>query len=153
MGGMFDRSSAGSPDPLSAGAGNGLTTAELISRILQLELQGEQDEARILELEGAAAFDRADRVALRAQGNIDQHLIAELEAQAVIDRTQIANLEVALATARRIGAALGVIMAAYKVTEEQAFATLRTASQHTNRKLRDLAEDVLLSGAVPPNSH
>jgi hypothetical protein len=40
-------------------------------------------------------------------------------------------------------------MYAYKVSEEQAFATLRIASQHTNRKLRDVADDVLLTGAAP----
>ena len=87
--------------------------------------------------------------ALRVQGDIDQHLIAELETQAVIDRGEIANLAIALISARRIGAALGIIMATYKVTEEKAFATLRIASQHTNRKLRDVAEDVLLTGAAP----
>ena len=139
----------GRPDP---DAENALTTGELIERILQLEEQGERDEARISELKGQATIDRLDLAALRAQGDIDQHLIAELEAQAVIDRSQIANLEIALGTARRIGAALGIIMATYRVGEEQAFVTLRIASQHTNRKLREVAEDVLLTGVAPPDS-
>lgn len=139
-------------DPLGTPGSVWTTTGELIKRILQLEEQGERDEARITELEGQAASDRLDLTTLHAQGDVDQHLIAELEAQAVIDRAEIANLEIALSSARRIGAALGIIMATYKVTEEKAFAALRTASQHTHRKLRDVAEDVLLTGAVPPKS-
>ncbi len=129
------------------------TTGELIKRILRLEEQGERDEARITELERQAESDLVDLTALREQVDIDQHLIAELKAQALIDQAEVANLKVALNSARRIGAALGIIMSAYKVTEEQAFATLRVASQHTHRKLRDVAEDVLLTGAAPPPSH
>jgi hypothetical protein len=135
---------------MSDPAAEPLSTDELIKRILQLEERGERDEAHITELEAQGVSDRLDLSALRDQGNIDQHLIAELEAQAVIDRSQIGNLEVALNSARRIGAALGILMSSYKVTEEQAFATLRIASQHTNRKLRDVADDVVFTGAAPP---
>jgi hypothetical protein len=67
--------------------------------------------------------------------------IAELE-------NQVATLEQALTTNRRIGAAIGVVMAMEKVTYEGAFDILKRASQHTNRKLRDIAEDVLLTGAT-----
>ena len=142
---------AGSPDRLGSPE-NVLTTGELIKRILQLEEEGERAGTRISELELQAEFDRLDLTALREQIDIDQHLIAELEAQAVLDQAEIANLQIALNSARRIGAALGIIMATYKVTEEKAFATLRIASQHTHRKLRDVAEDVLLTGAVSPES-
>ena len=148
---MSDPTPAGPSDPLDGG--NELTTGELIKRILELEEQGQRDEARIAELEGQAAWHLVDLTALREQVDIDQILIAELEAQAVIDQAEIANLKIALTSARRIGAALGIIMATYKVTEEKAFATLRIASQHTHRKLRDVAEDVLLTGAAPPNSN
>lgn len=146
---MSDRSPGQANGPLGIDADAHLTTGELIKRILQLEEQGERDEARISELEAETAADRLDISALQVQGDIDQQLIAELEAQAVIDRNEIANLEIALSTARRIGAALGIIMTSYKVTEEQAFATLRIASQHTNRKLRDVAEDVVYTGVAP----
>lgn len=66
-------------------------------------------------------------------------------------RDKIANLERALVSSRRIGAAIGVIMASRKVTYEQALALLRGASQATHRKLREIAEDVLLTGLVPPH--
>ncbi len=103
--------------PFGRDADSVLTTGELIKRILELEEQGERDEARITELEGEAASDRADMAGLRAQADIDEHLIAGFEAQAALDRTEIANLRTALSTARQIGAAVGIIMASYKVTE------------------------------------
>lgn len=143
----------GMADPTNPPGGSELTTGELIKRILELEEQGQRDEARITELEGEAASDRLNNAGLRAQGDIDEHLIAELEAQAVIDRAEIANLKTALSTARQIGAAVGIIMAAYRVTEDRAFRTLVIASQTTNRKLREIAGDVLLTGAAPPHSH
>jgi signal transduction histidine kinase/DNA-binding response OmpR family regulator len=65
---------------------------------------------------------------------------------------QVANLRVALASNRRIGAAIGVLMQAMKITDEQAFLELRTASQHRHMKLREVAEHVLLTGQLPPES-
>lgn len=59
------------------------------------------------------------------------------------------NLEAALASNRRIGMAIGILMASLKVTDEQAFDLLRMTSQHVHRKLRDVAEEVVLTGAVP----
>lgn len=61
---------------------------------------------------------------------------------------QMANLRTALASNRQIGAAIGVIMVTEKLTHEQAFERMRVASQHTHRKLRDLADDVLYTGML-----
>ena len=80
---------------------------------------------------------------------VDRLLIAQLEAEGMVDRAKIANLEVALVTARRIGAAVGILMAMHKLTDVDAFARLREVSQQTGRKLKDIAEDVLLTGALP----
>jgi hypothetical protein len=63
-------------------------------------------------------------------------------------RVKIENLERALHTSRRIGSAIGILMVSYKTTEQQAFDLLRIASQSTHRKLADIAEDVLLTGAL-----
>jgi signal transduction histidine kinase/DNA-binding response OmpR family regulator len=60
----------------------------------------------------------------------------------------VANLRAALSTNRQIGAAIGVIMATEKLTDEQAFERLRAVSQRTHRKLRDLADDVLYTGRL-----
>jgi AmiR/NasT family two-component response regulator len=61
---------------------------------------------------------------------------------------KIANLESALKTGRRIGIAIGIVMSRFKVRDEAAFEMLRTASQRQNRKLRDVAEDVILAGTL-----
>jgi hypothetical protein len=61
-------------------------------------------------------------------------------------RAKVENLERALVTARRIGMALGILMARYGLTEERAFDALRLASHRTQRKIRDIADDVVLTG-------
>jgi len=58
------------------------------------------------------------------------------------------NLQKALASNRQIGVAMGVLMARQNLTEEQAFAVLREASQRGNRKLRDIADEVVLTGQL-----
>jgi GAF domain-containing protein len=59
------------------------------------------------------------------------------------------NLEIALKTSREIGVAMGIVMNASKVTRDQAFDLLRIASQHTHRKLADVATDVAETGQLP----
>jgi AmiR/NasT family two-component response regulator len=92
--------------------------------------------------------DRATIRRLQDRGLEDRAAIQSLENQARIDRDKIANLEMALITARRIGAAMGVLMARHRVTDAQAFDLLRQASQNKQRKLREIAEDVILTGTL-----
>jgi ANTAR domain len=61
-------------------------------------------------------------------------------------REKALNLEKALDRSRDIGAAIGILMTRHLITRDQAFGLLTTASQRTNRKLRDLAEDVIHTG-------
>jgi DNA-binding response OmpR family regulator len=64
------------------------------------------------------------------------------------------QLQMALTSNRQIGVAVGVLMAREKVTSERAFDLLRRRSNHTNRKLRDVAEEVALTGQLSqPPSH
>ncbi len=60
----------------------------------------------------------------------------------------ILNLEKALETNRQIGMAVGVIMTTYRLTPERSFELLRLASMNRNRKLRDVAESVVLTGTL-----
>jgi GAF domain-containing protein len=62
---------------------------------------------------------------------------------------QAAQLEVALRTNRVIAEAVGILMATYHVDEERAFDLLRLTSQHHNRKLREVADIVTLTGELP----
>jgi len=59
------------------------------------------------------------------------------------------NLEIALHTSRRIGIAVGVLMATRNLDEDQAFALLVTTSQRVNRKVRDLAEAIIDGRGLP----
>ena len=48
-----------------------------------------------------------------------------------------------------IGQAKGILMERYKVDAQKAFALLVRASQHTNRKLRDVAAELAMTGQLP----
>ena len=61
---------------------------------------------------------------------------------------KVEHLEIALASSRRIGMAMGILMGVYKLSETEAFDLLVVVSQHRNRKLRDIAEDVVLTGSL-----
>jgi hypothetical protein len=63
------------------------------------------------------------------------------------------NLEIALASNRQIGIAIGILMAYHRVRQEDAFALLRAASQSLHIKLKDVARDVIETGALPDLRH
>ena len=63
----------------------------------------------------------------------------------------LAGLEVALLTRDIIGQAKGILMERYRITADEAFERLRAASQHKNRKLRDLAEELASTGDWEPS--
>lgn len=71
---------------------------------------------------------------------------------ALITRVRADNLELALTSSRQIGAAVGIVMAQQRCTYDEALLLIRRASQHTHRKVRDLAEDIMLTGALPDGS-
>ena len=64
-------------------------------------------------------------------------------------RLEVANLQLALASNRTIGAAIGVAMAVRKLPYDDAAQLLRSLSNHTNTRLVDRAEQVLLTGELP----
>ena len=61
----------------------------------------------------------------------------------------VADLRTALQTSRSIGIALGILVERHKITPDEAFARLSHASQVTNRKLRDIAADLVDTGVEP----
>ncbi|CAL9348490.1 GAF and ANTAR domain-containing protein [Streptomyces werraensis] len=56
------------------------------------------------------------------------------------------QMQEAIATRHLIGEAMGILMGRHHVTEDQAFDLLRTRSQRTNTKLRDVAREICESG-------
>jgi GAF domain-containing protein len=77
---------------------------------------------------------------------ISDHAVIAIESARAED--QAVNLEAALRTSRSIGMALGILMERHKMTQDAAFEKLRDASQHTNRKLYELAADLVETGAA-----
>jgi hypothetical protein len=65
------------------------------------------------------------------------------------DERREANLHAALATREIIGQAQGILMEREHLTSVQAFDILRRASQHLNRKLRDVAQNLVDTGERP----
>jgi hypothetical protein len=87
---------------------------------------------------------RADRIEARAQ--IDRDMITDLQAEGLLSHEQAVQMEQALKTSRTIGAAIGVLMASRGISEDEAFALLKKASQNGNRKLREIAADMITAG-------
>ena len=59
------------------------------------------------------------------------------------------NLQVAVANNRIVGVAIGLLMSQHQVSQDEAFKVLRLRSQHSNRKLRDIAEEFVDTGVLP----
>lgn len=92
-------------------------------------------EVALIELLGrcaAGAVSQARQAA--ALRNADRH---------------IDNLHMALNSNRAIGAAIGVLMTRKQLTYQQAFELLTSTSQRVNRKLANLADEVVLTGELP----
>ncbi len=62
------------------------------------------------------------------------------------------NLRAALESRAVIEQAKGILMERLKVTADRAFDTLVRVSNDTNTKLRDVAQAVVDTGSVPPES-
>jgi hypothetical protein len=62
--------------------------------------------------------------------------------------SKAANLERALASNRRIGIAVGILMCRHQLTADEAFVMLKTQSQRSNVKVRELAETVIYTGTL-----
>jgi hypothetical protein len=74
---------------------------------------------------------------------------ASMAQLAALHQDQAINLSRAVESNREIGVAMGILMANKRQTQEQAFTDLRIASQHLHRKLRDIATEVIYTGALP----
>lgn len=75
--------------------------------------------------------------------------IAGLALAGLSDARRAGQLDSALVSNRTIGTAVGILMSTDSVSRIAAFERLVTASQHTNRKLRDVAGEVVASGRLP----
>lgn len=63
------------------------------------------------------------------------------------------QLSAAMRSRQHVGNAVGVLCVRQGLTPEAAFDLLRVASSHTNRKLRDIATDVIAGGDLPSGDY
>ena len=96
------------------------------------------------------AATRVDRVAAEALVAQAVQLVDQQRSEqaAVAATSAVRNLTIALQNSRQIGMAMGVLMSALRITQDEAFEALRIASQRSNRKLRDVAQDVVDTGEL-----
>ncbi|MGX7677784.1 GAF and ANTAR domain-containing protein [Jatrophihabitans sp. DSM 45814] len=115
-----------------------------VRSVLSFQLLAEESAALNLFADEPAAFgDEAINTATIFAAHASS-LVALHDAEG-----HAANLESALHSNREIGVALGVLMAHHKVRQDEAFSLLRTASQNLHVKLRDVAAEVVETGALP----
>jgi DNA-binding response OmpR family regulator len=78
------------------------------------------------------------------------HELNQLREDAVGEaQTRVAQLRAALDSNRAIGTAVGMLISTLNLSAAEAFQVLVRASQNTNRKLRDLAGDVISAKSLP----
>lgn len=105
-----------------------------------------------------SSFCPVDRTPTEEREYLLQHLVdsaVELvrreRIQAALDAEHAvsAQLRQALQGSRDIGMAIGITMNASHLTSDQAVEVLSRASQDTNRKLRDIAAELVRTGVLP----
>ena len=78
---------------------------------------------------------------------------ASLLVTATLARGRATNLARALESNREIGVAMGILMQQHGISRDTAFDVLRTASQHSNRKLAEVAREVADTGILAAPHH
>jgi GAF domain-containing protein len=94
----------------------------------------------------AAAPHAFDADALERARLLTAHAALAIDAELSDDRAQ--NLELALHNSRTIGAAIGILTERLRIPPDDAFERLRAASQHGNRKVSDIAAELVETGTL-----
>jgi AmiR/NasT family two-component response regulator len=114
-------------------------------------MTGVRDDAEALRQRATVARERS--LELRDESlaihDVSSEALETMSRELAQAREKIRNLELALQTNRRIGMAIGIVMARLRVQEEEAFDVLRRASQQDHRKLREVAEEIVYTGKLP----
>lgn len=90
-----------------------------------------------------------------APGSFDEHdrdtgaALAAHAALAVVASQKIENLEIALDSRATIGQAVGIVMERFDLEPDRAFAVLSRLSQDLNRKVREVAQELVVTRTMP----
>ncbi len=77
------------------------------------------------------------------------HILARHAAVAIANARQEASLMLAVDARKLVGQAMGILMERYGLDGDRAFEVLKRYSQQTNRKLRDVAEELIATRKLP----
>jgi transcriptional regulator with GAF, ATPase, and Fis domain len=116
-----------------------------VQSVLALPLKGAAGVMGVLTLYGERAHSFGSDEVERAQAVAS---FAGVALAAAVAEDRAANLEIALSSSRTIGTAVGVLVERHRLTQEQAFDLLRQCSMHANRKLVDVARDLVECGEL-----
>jgi GAF domain-containing protein len=94
------------------------------------EAFGKDDVALALDIAGWVALAIGNAEASSRTSEDLAHMTAAMKSRAVIEQAK------------------GILIERYKITEDQAFTLLTHASQHRNLKLRDVADELVRTGAL-----
>ena len=123
-----------------------------VTRVWSLPLRVRGRTTGALNLYSTRSQSWEDPAARAARGLARQAAVVLANA-ATLMTAQLANqhLEQALESRDLIGQAKGILMARQPISGDEAFEILRRASQRTNRKLRDVAADLVAGLDRPEN--
>lgn len=120
-----------------------LATSLHVRSILCLPLWVDDTRLGSLSLYSGEVRDFDDRDARIAS------LLATHAALVLADALRAQNLRRAIVGRDVIGQAKGILMERLRITADEAFARLSTVSQNSNRKLADVAAELVETGALP----
>jgi hypothetical protein len=120
---------------------------------IPLDLGGEASAALDVYADRPHAFDDGIVEAIRHHA-VGLSTTLRLGVRLARHRDTESDLKAALASRRDIDLAVGILMGQRRCTQEEAFTLLRSASNHRNVKLRDLAADMVRRvGRGPSTTH
>jgi ANTAR domain/GAF domain len=124
-------------------------TAKGIRSMLTLSLASNGvDGALNLYAQYPRAFGVIDRARALILASMAGLVLSAAQSHQVEER-RTEDLHAALMTREVIGQAQGILIERERITPDQAFDLLRRASQHLNRKLREVAQDLVETGEWP----
>lgn len=124
--------------------------AETRADAAEMRADAAELRANVSEAHAQYADRRAD--VSEAKAKVDREIIAELQRDGRLAREHAAHQAKALKSSRTVGTAIGVLMASRQISEVDAFEILKVASQNSNRKLREIAAELVESaGSVLPD--
>ena len=126
---------------------------EQMARLPVVVLTARADAETAIEAFAAGADDfvvkpfNSSELLARVRAHHQMSQLRDLAVDAA--ETTVGQLRQALQSNRTTGTAVGIVMSRYELNAELAFQALRRTSQQSNRKLHEIAAEVVRTGALP----